>query len=879
MAASPMPELETPSSPQVTRASYFHQLERDIVEHCDRLYDVVTTDRERDKEVREMCRAMDFIDGKQWTQGRGFGRNKAVINKTRRTLIENIGLLTDLAISFTVEMYGDKLTDHTDLTKIIKKLVTHWAKSGEVRLEQNMYDLVVYGLLREGVGKFQWNSTLNGGMGDVQMVPVAPWQWGCIGAGTNHWDAECFLYFPVVTREHIARRFGKSLASRVECDMEFGGSLSGGFNRPGHISRDSWSRMGTALQTAMGVKKSALGNDAIYPMVTLKEFWLRDDCIAPSTRVLTTSLEWKRADEIMVGDTLIGCDEETSKAEKNNCRWLREVRVERVKKLVRPSVRITTDKGVIECSKSHRWLATPDRNTRYSWMFSGELKLGDRIAFTFEPWETDTSWGAGYLAGLLDGEGWATKYDIGFGQSNINSEILDLGKDMLAQRGFPFAVSTAKKLWKNAKAPTTTVTLRGGRGEALRLLGSVRPARLLSKAERLWNGKLLKNKGEVSARILAIEDIGNAEVVAIKTDKQTFIADGFVSHNSTNDRSETVTVGPADENGEPKVNWAYRVEPGMPLYPRGRLIVTAGGVVLEDSPNPYWHTKFPFGIFRPFRFPWKLNGDMMMRPWLQMNSIINQLMSGMLDYLKAVNEPTLVAPKGAFPSADWDALDPGAPGGKIKYNNNAPKTPEYMKRMEAPIAANMQYLQMIDREFDMSSGASAMQQALGKKQVPGGDSLEMILNSRSLPIRVESRSLAWYMEDGGSMVVANMLQFYSASHRMSILGTDGLSSSDFRPIYGHALPEGMAGEEFVRRFQGTIKRDTLLQSQKAEQMQLAIALSKMGKISDEYLFKTLDLSNFSYADNVAQMLKEAKLKMMVAAANAQLQGKGKKQGK
>ena len=172
-----------------------------------------------------------------------------------------------------------------------------------------------------------------------------------------------------------------------------------------------------------------------------------------------------------------------------------------------------------------------------------------------------------------------------------------------------------------------------------------------------------------------------------------------------------------------------------------------------------------------------------------------------------------------------------------------------------------------------------MQQALGKKQVPGGDSLEMILNSRSLPIRVESRSLAWYMEDGGSMVVANMLQFYSASHRMSILGTDGLSSSDFRPIYGHALPEGMAGEEFVRRFQGTIKRDTLLQSQKAEQMQLAIALSKMGKISDEYLFKTLDLSNFSYADNVAQMLKEAKLKMMVAAANAQLQGKGKKQGK
>ena len=492
-------------------------------------------------------------------------------------------------------------------------------------MEQNLYDMILYGLLREGVGKIFWNSTLNG-MGDVQMLPIAPWQWGCIGAGTKHQDAEVFLFFPVVTREHLARRFGKEMASRVECDMEFGGQLSGGFNRPSHIGKAAWATMGQGLQKALGIKKSTVGNDALYPMVLQKEFWLRDD--------------------------------------------------------------------------------------------------------------------------------------------------------------------------------------------------------------------------------------------------------------SRNEGSETVTVGPCDSRGEPRVNWAYRVEPGEMLYPRGRVIVTAGGVVLEDSPNPYWHAKYPFTIFRPFRFPWKLTGDPMARSWMQMNGVINQLMSGMLDYLRSVNEPTLVAPKGAFPAPDWDALDPGAPGGKLKYNNNAPSKPDFMKRAEAPVAANMEYLRYMDREFDMSSGASAMQQALGKKQVPGGDSLEMILSSRSLPIKVESRSLAWSIEDGGSMVIANMVQFYSANHRLAILGEKGISASDYRPIYGQSFPHSMKGEDFVRKFAGVIKRASMLQSQQDQLKQTALILSKLGKLSDRNLFRILEPDGFNFEQNQSELLEEARLKMMVGAAAAALQGraKGKKQG-
>ena len=617
-ALTPAPDLDLSNAPNPNSSllsmSRAIQIEREVIEYTDRLYELATQDRDRDREIRETMKTIDFLDGKQWDAGARVGRNRPVINKMRRHYIENVGLLTDLAIDFSVKMF-DRMNEFNDLEAILNQLATMWARQNQ--FEDRMYDVILYGLLHTGPAKIQWNSSLHNNMGDVDLVPIAPWQWSTLGAGTNPQDAECILYFPVVTKDHLIRRFG-DVAKRVECDMEYGGALGGGFNRPAHISKDAWARYAPALRASLGVKQSLAASDSLYPMVTCKEFWLRD------------------------------------------------------------------------------------------------------------------------------------------------------------------------------------------------------PAK--------------------------------------------------------NETSSTRLVG------RPGTNWCYMVEPGDFLYPRGRVIVQAGGVVLEDTCNPYWHAKFPFPVFRPFRMPWQMSGSPMMKSWMQMQRVINTLMGGMLDYLCAVNEPTMVAPKGAFPPGDWDSLDPGAPGGKIKYNNNAPKAPEFMKRAELPVAANMQYLAEINREFDMSSGASAMQQALGKKQVPGGDSLEMILSSRSLPTKVESRALGSFIEEGGEMIVANMLQFYSVQHRVTKLGMGGLSASDWRPIYGESLPAGMKPEDFVRKFPVTVRKDTLLRSQKEAKIQYAIALSKMGKISDKKLFQALD-DNFPYAENRKELLEEARTKLLLAAAAAAVQGKGQKGGK
>jgi hypothetical protein len=166
-----------------------------------------------------------------------------------------------------------------------------------------------------------------------------------------------------------------------------------------------------------------------------------------------------------------------------------------------------------------------------------------------------------------------------------------------------------------------------------------------------------------------------------------------------------------------------------------------------------------------------------------------------------------------------------------------------------------------------------MSQALGKKQVPGDDALERIMSSRALPIKVQSKALTSWVSEIGEMGIANILQFYTPAHRVAILGTKGLSSSDFRPIYGESLPSGMKPEDYVRKYMFTIKPESTLASQKNEKIAFGMELQKRGILSAKGLFRLLD-SNFDYAQNRQELIEEAKIKILLAGAAAAATGKG-----
>jgi hypothetical protein len=591
------------------------KLEQDVLSWTDSLYTQAVEDKDRERETKDALKIIDYLEGKQWADKARFARSRPVINKFQRHFWESVGLLTDLALDFNVKLF-DKLNDYSEFEHLLNLLAVHWAEAND--FEDRLYDVVLYGLLHSGYAKLQWNSSLNGGLGDIELVPIAPWNIAFVGGnGQNIQQSEATIYHHVVTLEHLHRTYGET-ARRVKGDADYsGGGSFGGTSkglRPKHISKESWSRIqGTPLQKVLSGPGTA-EELAQYPMVMQKEFWIRDDQI--------------------------------------------------------------------------------------------------------------------------------------------------------------------------------------------------------------------------------------------------------------NERKESVVVG------HPLANWSYLVEPGMKLYPRGRVIITAGGCVLEDAPNPYWHAKFPFSSFKPYRVPWKDSGVSPTKPWIQMSNIMNRIYGGILDQINSIIEPALIAPKAAFPAADWDSLDPGASGAKIKYNNNSPRPPEFAKKTEMP-AWVFQYLQEISKEYEMSSSASAVGQALGKKQVPGGDALEQIISSRSFPMKVQSRGLTSFIKDIGYMGISNMLQFYSVAHRQAILGTKGITESDFQPIYGQARPSGMKGEDFVRKFQFIIKPGSTLTIEKDDKIKYAFALSKLGKLSDRGLYRQLD-QNFDFTRNQKELLEEAKIKLMVGAAAAAMGGKGGK---
>ncbi len=256
-------------------------------------------------------------------------------------------------------------------------------------------------------------------------------------------------------------------------------------------------------------------------------------CVAPDTPILTTDLDWVPASKIHQGQRVMAFDED------GPWRKWRTADVEGIANLTRPSYLIhLADGSTLTSSAEHKWLVR-DRNEIY-W------ETTESLAQTFHPsfhpnrkhpkslirlldvWEEDMSRDAGYLAGLFDGEGsisqissyqQSNRLQLAFSQKE--GIVSRFAEEALAQRGFDAA------LFK--RPDSNSYQIRGGRSEILRLLGEIRPLRLLDKLDLNLLG-MIHNIANVP--IVRVEYLGEQEVVAIQTSERTFIANGFASHNS-----------------------------------------------------------------------------------------------------------------------------------------------------------------------------------------------------------------------------------------------------------------------------------------------------------------------------------------------------------
>ena len=306
---------------------------------------------------------------------------------------------------------------------------------------------------------------------------------------------------------------------------------------------------------------------------------------------------------------------------------------------------------------------------------------------------------------------------------------------------------------------------------------------------------------------------------------------------STNTSNVPVTMG--------KNSWSYVVQPGKPLYPRGRVIVQAGGAVMDDVASPYFHGKYPFTMLRLNAVPWKAMGLSEIKSWMGLNDILNQILAGIIDMIKRAVNPGFFAPRNAFTDDVWQGLDFSKPGERAAYSPSAAHEPKFAP---APVLPGyvMQAYSIIEKQLEQMSGKSGANQLMGKKQVPGQDAIEALSFMRTTPVRLKSRNIEGFLESGGNLQVSNMIQFYTQKRRMTLMGKAGSASADFDWDPGTMIPAGMPPEEYLRAFRYHIKPGSLLKSERQGQLAIAQALRKGRDIDRQTMYEIIGDDDLDY---------------------------------
>lgn len=300
----------------------------------------------------------------------------------------------------------------------------------------------------------------------------------------------------------------------------------------------------TGFRWPAGVLTALCNNGYAHesPAETDKETGQKCGCVSPETRVLTADLRWVPAGDLVVGEHLVAFDEHHDPSlGKSSGRRYRDAVVANTERGKLPCYDLLFEDGTaVRVSADHRWLCY-DGNKGAHWVRTDELRAGDlrasHVVKPFIPWETDLSREAGYLAGAFDGEGSLTQIKKGyafrasFAQSDNPMlaeterclKALDINYNYYAElKNYqPLRVDDSPRL----DMYRLTVA---GKPDLMRLLGSVRPVRLLPKFQPGLLGRL--NMGQ-RVRLVQKAYVGEREVVMLGTTAGTYFAEGLSSHN------------------------------------------------------------------------------------------------------------------------------------------------------------------------------------------------------------------------------------------------------------------------------------------------------------------------------------------------------------
>jgi N-acetyl-anhydromuramyl-L-alanine amidase AmpD len=250
-------------------------------------------------------------------------------------------------------------------------------------------------------------------------------------------------------------------------------------------------------------------------------------CITPETRILTGDLRWTPASDLVPGDHLVAVDEFHRNA---RGRRYQQGQVEAVRRRSAPCLAVTLEDGRVLTSSIDHWWLTQLGGAKWEWVAMDALQVGDRIAVPLTPWSSYRDDDLAWLAGLLDGEGCLHRQSFELTFSQAEGPVMDRALEILDSHDIRCRV-TWRVPAKSHHRKIGVVCISGIQAN-LELLGRSRPVRFIERAAELLDGRFLGSRThDGRLAVVNIQDVGEQEVVSMRTSTRTFLANGAVSHN------------------------------------------------------------------------------------------------------------------------------------------------------------------------------------------------------------------------------------------------------------------------------------------------------------------------------------------------------------
>ena len=315
----------------------------------------------------------------------------------------------------------------------------------------------------------------------------------------------------------------------------------------------------------------------------------------------------------------------------------------------------------------------------------------------------------------------------------------------------------------------------------------------------------------------------------------------------------------------------YVVHPRGRLYPRGRLIIMGGQVVLYDGPNPMWHGRFPFSALRINQVPWQWPGVSEFRNQIPMQDVMNNVLAGIFDMVKKAVNPPVSAPLNAFSESMRKTMDPNMPGARLYYNPSAGQPPTWTQVAQLPSFV-FDTLMYARDELTAQTGFLDPSSLSSKKIIPSADTMEQLGQGQQTLVRLKVRYIEGFFREVGEQWISNAFQYYRTSRRVLTMGLDGLTWTDWTWDPREIYPEPLDPTQHWKTFKWTVQPGTLLKSSKSDAKALALGLRRTGDMDRKNLFKTLDME--SMTDSVEKNLKAEGTDILTNMLRQKMSGMG-----